>query len=173
MSKICNPRPSALSERLAHPFHCLLDCVTPTIQYVRIHVALQRDLVADETARLDGIDAPVKSECIVAALLGKAGQGVIGALGEKGEGNEGSAFFGKTAADFGGDVLQGWKGKFGEVMRGEFSCPRVEDLQKLHWRGEGIVISVNEGNQLNIVKDVGRVEQLSKTYLSTSFNLSD
>ena len=127
--------PAALFPKpLAHALHRPLNRLTSAIKQTGVHVTLQRDLAANDLARLRWVDAPVEPEDVVAGVLSEGAEGVVRALGEEGEWGDGDAGGGELLTDAGGDLGEGGLGEFGEVVGAELAGPRVEDLKKLRRR---------------------------------------
>jgi len=109
MSQVRDPPFCLLTafETPAHPLDLPLDGFSPAIQYVGVHVALDRDTWADGFPSNGWVDAPVQSDHVVPAGLGDVFQGAVRPLGEEGEGDNGEPLGRQSLTELGGDVLEG------------------------------------------------------------------
>ena len=144
MAQVSNPRLGSLAtlEALTHALHLVLDRRPSAIEQVRVHVALQRDLVAYGRTGSRGLDAPVDADDVVAGVLGERSELRVRTLREERHGHGRNVRRSEFGAHARGDALQGREGELLEVVRRKLACPRVEDLQELrvgdqHWVGHG------------------------------------
>jgi len=87
--KIRDPSALSSSETLAHSLHRRFDGIPSRIQHDGVHVPLKSHLVPNKRSCLFGIDAPVKSQCVVSSVLGKEFKGFVGAFCKQGHRNNG------------------------------------------------------------------------------------
>jgi hypothetical protein len=70
-------------ETLTHALHLAFDRLAPSIEQVRVKVALQRDAIAYERTGLGWLNCPVQPECVIPGLAREEGKGRIGTFGEE------------------------------------------------------------------------------------------
>jgi len=94
-------------ETLGHPLDLPLNRFSPSIQYVGVHVALDRDTWADGFPSNGRVDAPVQPDHVVPAGPSDVFQGAVRSLGEEGERDNGEPLGRQLLTQLGGDVLEG------------------------------------------------------------------
>lgn len=120
-----------LLEAGAHALDLGLDAVLAAVKADGVSVALEGDSTARCLERLLRRDAPVDGEHVKVVGRREQGKGRRGALGEEDDGGRRQAERGELlSVDF-GDLEQRRIGERLEVVRGEFTGPRVEDLNDL------------------------------------------
>lgn len=125
MPKVSNPRlglPTVTLETLRHPLHRRLNRSLAPVQHIRVHVSLQRHLVADDTARSARLDTPVEPEYVVSGVC-KDVERLVRPFGEERHRNGGDVRCGQLGTHAGGDVSEGGEGERREIVRAEFACP--------------------------------------------------
>ena len=139
MSQVRDPRLClfATLETLARPLNFSLDRFFPSIQYVRIQVALERDTCADGLPSDGRFNTPVQPDHVVTAGLSDIFQRAVRPLREEGERNNRKPLGLQLLPDLCGDVSEGGQRELGEIVRREFTGPRVENLKELKGGGHG------------------------------------
>ena len=108
MSQVRDP-PSCLLVALetpAHPPDLPLYRFSPTVQYVRIHVTLERNIWTDDVPSDGRFYAPVQPDHVVTAGLSDILQGPVRPLGKENEGNNGELLDLQLLPNFCGDISE-------------------------------------------------------------------
>ena len=131
VSEIRNPPfgRASFTKGRAHATHATLDSLASTVQQCRIQVPLPR-LVWRHYTKVRRRDAPVEAEHVVAGggCCCEGGR-CVGTLSEKDERDCRETVLSESCVDGRGDVFEWRERELREIIWGQLSRPRVENLQ--------------------------------------------